>query len=368
MTGMDGRQDVFALLSAAMQGEADNRVFGGRLRSGKLKSRLLEAHPPERSDDGVAALITEKANDAGLRAKKLDEGLWALVSDAGVFFLDALNPRFWLLHTTAPADVLRRLVRADFLTDARLDSAWMPRHQLTLEGEHHWLKSTFESDTLVPPDKQNGQRTRKWRVQVEGDAPEELLALAEQNPKYAAAAALTAVGSILSEPGLGEARLLADYRGAFIASGDSFEVVAGALWRTMDRYQAYVERLEKLHQLHIAPVEDDGLIVDGDVAIVHFPLPVANLEHFVGALFNAKEPFRLWAVPRQVAKLQWEANAVDLHVGQTLRLEITPEWMRVLLDGSTCGNTIARLVTNLQHRFHAQTRLATDGELVAAAR
>ena len=56
---------------------------------------------------------------------------------------------------------------------------------------------------------------------------------------------------------------------------------------------------------------------------------------------------------------QWEANAVDLHIGNTLRLEMTPRWMRILLGEHTCGNTLARLLANLQHRFDAQTRLAS---------
>jgi hypothetical protein len=194
-------------------------------------------------------------------------------------------------------------------------------------------------------------------VQVEGDAPEELLDLARQVPRYAAAASLSAVGAILREPGIGDARVVADYKGAFIASGASFDLVAGVLWRTMDRYETYVKTIEELHQLRISSGEETGLELDGDVAIIDFPVEVDDLEYFVGALFNAKEPFRLWAVPRKVAEDEWEANAVDLHVGQTLRLEITPQWMRVLLDGRTCGNTLARLVTNLQHRFHAQTEL-----------
>jgi hypothetical protein len=356
MASMDGRQDFLGLMTAAMRNEADERAFGGRIRNGKIKSQLLEAHPPERSTEGAAILIKEKAERSGLTLKKVDEGLWALLGE-DAFFVDALNPRFWLLHTTAPARALKTLVRTELVTDARLDSAWMPKDLLDrLEGVRHWMQSSFESDTLFPSDGRE-QGTRRWRVQVEGDAPEELLALASQVPRYAAAASLSAVGSILREPGIGEARVVGDYKGAFIATGASFDLVAGVLWRTMDRYEEYVTDLEELHQLRIKAVEEIGLELDGDVAVIDFPVEVDDLEYFVDALFNAKEPFRLWAVPRKVADDEWEANAVDLHVGQTLRLEITPRWLRVLLDGRTCGNTLARLVTNLQHRFHAQTEL-----------
>jgi hypothetical protein len=63
----------------------------------------------------------------------------------------------------------------------------------------------------------------------------------------------------------------------------------------------------------------------------------------VEGLFTTKEPFRLWAVPKQIAEEEREANAVDLHVGQPLRLEISPYRVRLLLDEDTCGNTLARM-------------------------
>lgn len=99
--------------------------------------------------------------------------------------------------------------------------------------------------------------------------------------------------------------------------------------------------------------------------MIDFARPLVDVDRFVAGLFTSKEPFRLWAVPRKLDQEEWEANAVDLHVGQTLRLEITPRWMRVLLGEHTCGNTLARLITNLQHRFNAESRLAAVPSLVA---
>ena len=98
----------------------------------------------------------------------------------------------------------------------------------------------------------------------------------------------------------------------------------------------------------------DEDLIDGDVALIEFPHHVEDLPALMANLFTCREPFRLWAVPQEVAAGQWEANAVDLHVGHTIRLEITSRWLRVLLGPHTCGNTLARLVANLQHRFDAR--------------
>jgi hypothetical protein len=360
------RQEFMALMTDAMRGDVEEDLFGGRLAPGRVKSRLLEAHPAEHSPDGTGALLRSIGERLGARVDAAGESLWALTTDEHVFFVDSLNARFWLLHTTAPANVVRRLVRRELLTDARLDTAWLPSDQLNrFEGQRHWVKSSFTSDELLPVSGEAAGPTRRWRVQVEGDAPEELLNLVRTDPRFASAASLTAVGSWLTEPGIGEASVIADYRGGFVATGTSFELVAGALWRTLDRYEAYVESLEATYQLRTERVGELGLTIDGEVAVIDFPSPLVDLDRFVAGLFTSKEPFRLWAVPRQIDEEQWEANAVDLHVGQTLRLEVTPRWLRVLLGEHTCGNTLARLITNLQHRFNAESRLADTQSLVA---
>lgn len=62
-----------------------------------------------------------------------------------------------------------------------------------------------------------------------------------------------------------------------------------------------------------------------------------------------------------------EVEAVDLHIGQRLRFDITPDWLRVYLFEGGCGNTVARLVSNLQHHFDGALSIL-DKELDAGLR
>lgn len=351
------RDDLLNALSDAMRGNADPNLLSGRVRAGQVKSRLIEAHAPEPSADGAAHLLQSVAESAGLALQNLGDDVWVLTNPDDAFFVDTLNSRFWLLHATASADKLRRLLRRHMLPSAQLDHAWFSRDQLQMvEGERRWVRSSFRSDQLQPNDS-GAAVPRRWRVQVEGEDPDELLRLVSQNPRYEAGAALTAVGSLLREAGMGRAEVAADYQGGFVASGTDFHLVAGLLWRTLDRYESYVRGLEQSYQLSTTATKEMGLAIDGDVAFVEFPHEVMDLDALVANLFTSKEPFRLWAVPREVTPGQWEANAVDLHVGQPLRLELTSRWLRVLLGPHTCGNTLARLVANLQHRFDARLHI-----------
>lgn len=339
-------------MTDALRGKADGADQPLRVRAGRVKSRIVEAHPPEGSEDGCAALIEVIAAAAGLRPNHIGDRLWALQTDSDAIFLDVLNERFWQIHTTAPARQLERLLRRHVLRDTRLDSAWLPQRQLHgLEGERLWMRSSFASDRLLAS---QTARAHRWRVQIEGEAPEELLHFLATDERYAPSAALSAIGTSVVEPGIGQARIVADYRGAMTSDGDSFELIAGVLWRTVRRYERYVRALEDQHQLRATVVEDAGLQLDGDVALLRFPRPVEDMDGLLAGLFSSRDPFRLWAVPREVSPGQWEANAVDLHIGKPIRLELTAEWLRVLLEPHTCGNTLARLVANLQHHFDAR--------------
>lgn len=351
------RDDLLNALSDAMCGVAREDLLGGRLAPGRVKSRLIEAHAPEPSDEGVAQLLDEVTADSGLVVESHGDGLWSLLDAKTVFFVDALNPRYWLLHSTATADTLRRLLTHHVLPSARLDLAWLSGSQLAgLEGERRWVRSSFSSDTLQP-NESGAVVPRRWRLQVEGENPDELLKLVSREQRYEAGAALTAVGSRLGGPGEGSAEVAADFQGAFVATGTDFHLVAGLLWRTLDSYEAYIRDLEATYRLGVQATEDMGMTIDGDVATIEFPHEVGDLNALVANLFTCREPFRLWGVPHEVYKGQWEVNAVDLHVGCPLRLELTPRWLRVLLGQGTCGNTLARLVANLQHRFDARTHL-----------
>jgi len=72
-------------------------------------------------------------------------------------------------------------------------------------------------------------------------------------------------------------------------------------------------------------------------------------------------PFRLWGEAEIAADGIGSVEAVDLHVGQRLSIDVTVDGVRLYLPEGTCGNTIVRLVTNLQHRF--DNRAFTEPDL-----
>jgi len=348
------RQDFLNSLTKAVGTAPGGELVDGLVAPGTVKTRLLEAHPDEMSPDGAQALLETTAVRLNLKPRQLGDELWALASAEQTMFVDTLNPRFWQLHATGPADEVNRVVRKAVATEPRLDTGWLPKTLLRkLDGHHHHLRMAFDADDLLGG---RDQAVRRTRVRFEGEAPDGLLALLGSDPTYAGTTSVTAVGSRVGDATVGMAQLVADYRGAFVTAAGDFEVAANAIWRLVDQYEQFVRGLEARYRVVYEPLDGEGLTLDGDVAVLDFGREV-DVERLVAGLFLAKEPFRLWAVPRQVDDEVWTADAVDLHVGQPLRLEFSPTQLRVILEPETCGNTLARLLTNLQQHLDARTGL-----------
>lgn len=130
--------------------------------------------------------------------------------------------------------------------------------------------------------------------------------------------------------------------------------------QAVSRYADSIRKLEEDYQINWSGTPNEGAIFSGRVLTMGFKRRITDLDHFVAGLFSCKDPFRLWAVPKFVGKDFVEAEAVDLHIGEQIRLDITPDWLRLYLPSRACGNTIARLFANLQHRYDATIDPGTD--------
>jgi hypothetical protein len=353
---MATREDFFAQMSLALRVRASDEIVPGPFQPGQVKVRLVEAHTPESGSDGSHYLLSAVATSLGLALDQFADDLFLLRVDDLVLAVDCLDSRFWQVHSTSAKDKVDRLLQRMLTNTTQLDSAWIPRDLLReVDGTHRWLKSSFDGEDLLGPN----APARKWRARFEGDAPDDLLDILSQQDQYARASALEAIGSTVTEEGIGSAQVTADWRGSFIIGQGDFNAGASVVARAADRYATFVTDLEQRHQLRFVgdAGAESGITLDGDVAALWFDDPIDSVELLVDGLFAAKAPFRLWAVPRQVDTHEWEANAIDLHVGQPLRLEISPYRVRVVLTETTCGNTLARLLTNLQQHLDARVRM-----------
>ncbi len=131
--------------------------------------------------------------------------------------------------------------------------------------------------------------------------------------------------------------------------------------RVHSSYSQWLRRVETDYRFESTAV-GDGCVLGGSPLILHFPYPVQDPVAFFARLLSGTRPFRLWGLPRRVTDTLLTAVAADLHGGSTLRMDMTPTFMRVYLGSSTCANTVLRLMTNLQQSFNRSIRLTAAGD------
>jgi len=347
------REELSQSMTAAMAGRASDKAsLEAFIRPSAVKTYAIEVHLPDGAS--TASRFRTLGDRLGLNtAETADPSVGVLHGPDLTFFVDALDSRFWLLHTTSGATRAQSTLGRAIWTSRDLDWCWFPGLLLSQSVESssiRWFKSDFRGDDLLPSD---GIAARRMRVQFEGDNASVLYEQLSRNPDYGHATALTSIAFPLLDAYLGRTDEVANYRGRFIARGDSFELHVGFVGRVLKQYAELIAAIEERFRISWQGDETGGYTFDGEVLTIDFPRPIPDMDRFMSGLFSCRDPFRLWAVPRSVAPEVYEAEAVDLHIGAQLRMDFTPERLRVYLSDGVCGNSVARLIANLQHRYDA---------------
>lgn len=349
-TAMD-RAGLAELMTAAMTGDHEQSVgLPFRLQSGEVKTFAIEVN----GDADVPREVDRLGRAVGLRSlETADPALAILWDDASGLFVDVLDERFWLVHTTGPKGWVQPKLQNLVARSRNVDWCWLTTsmmNDLRVRGMQRWFKADFKGQDLLPSE---GTRGRRLKVQLEGDNPDELQSLLVDGG-YRSSTALTGVALRLQSAELGSVQEAAYYRGSFSARGDSFDLHLGFVAAVVGAYAEEVRDVERRFAIRWGGEEGHGWeLTAGGVITISFARPIVSFDQFLDGLFSCREPFRLWSVPRAAGDDFVEAEVVDLHVGQRFRLDITRGGLRVYLFDGACGNTLFRLLANLQHRYDA---------------
>lgn len=92
------------------------------------------------------------------------------------------------------------------------------------------------------------------------------------------------------------------------------------------------------------------------------PLSQAVFDEFIRKTFrHEKNEFRLWGDPISLGPSKVHVYAVDRHIWQPLFLEITTTRITVIVPRGTCGNSVHRLITNVQQYLDPAVKATIGG-------
>jgi hypothetical protein len=310
------------------------------------KTYVLEAHP----DSTPITLLRDIFGEMNIEATD-DVHLHALRVDDAAYVVDTIDTRFWSFHTNDPAANAYPPINAAVGRRVDLDYVWLPSsHLRAMEkyGQTKFVSSDFRAGNI-----RSSETVNNLSFTAKGGTSQELLDAISALPDYTYALSLDRVGLLACDDLLGSVEEAVTRRAMFLARGPSFALHQFVVASTIERYRGLVEAAESM-ALGFDVIDHDDAGLHGGRFVgypieLSFSQPLTDFEGFIDELLSARAPFRLWGLVDDASERFADIEAVDLHVGGRVRIEVSPDMIRIHLRRGGCGNTIARLISNLQH-------------------
>lgn len=325
-----------------------------------LKACVLESNSPIRQAGRLHRVVWDLVGTGLDHVKIMNVSLDG--GPARQFFLDIADKRFPTLHTNANARDVDSVVGA--LTDeahGAFDNMWM--HHGMLERIAGSVGTGLAGFSVrytggAPARAENGRAPPDdgdLHVSIRGPKAERLKMLLRGDSDFRGMTTYQKVRILRGRPDdeSGHAQDEVQNTGYFAVRGgrsarDHLDIVDGSR-------KIYSRAVSGVEDCRLGPAcgcaSDAGggtTLVGGRALNFALPRTIADTERFVDMLFSCARPFRLGGIKSVVEPGYYRVLAVDLHTGDPLTFEIAAGMMRVYLSQGSCGNTIMRLLTNLQ--------------------
>lgn len=275
------------------------------------------------------------------------------------FYVDTTDRRFWLLHTSALSKNARFLFdRLVYSPKASFDKVWLPMQMIKKIA--NLPRNSFRGFGLKYLDYFDLNRELEQPV-------------AELKMRVSGASSLSAFNALKSETKIENSLAYSMVR---VKRGDPknyvinevgyegrFSAIGGS---SIDDYLSLIENTSKIYRNTIELIESNSLgikkvenrtLIEGQAFDLILKREIEDVRLFADILTTSKKPFRLWGLKNKITKDYFQVFGVDLHTGDAINLEISDHLIRIYLPKGSCGNTVLRLYTNLQHYFDSNIEL-----------
>jgi len=339
-----------------------------------VKAFLLETSRVNGSRDAIATLSymhqeVNQVDDTLYRVRWSGETTdWALI--------EVEDERYPILYTALETDVANRRVDQLVHSSSLLDRAWFaapmfqrlwklvldayPGHRFSkIVFEHESIYETFVDDMAAGPDSEEeqddvgddedvmGVERRRARMQITERIGKLDKALQKMRPEYDPLESIVSLR--IPAPRRGGHDVY--FNGRFTNRSDSMTSLRQTVEVVTRIYRYSTEMAEEASWPQAVDVTTSGKPISlGMPLLVKFSqeLELATFERWIASLRRKNNRFRLWGNPIDMGPGKVHIYAVDNHLWQPIDLEITQDHLYALLPSGTCGNTIHRLVANIQ--------------------
>ena len=379
MPTLSSRDEYIEYLEAVSSGD---KLLGIRPRANLVKSYITETVRNHHERPNTAYVL---ASAAGLAVDDLGDGsMFRLSGSNGVVaVVEGTHTRFPVIHSTIKSTTIDKLVKDTVMSTPWVDYVWLPGR--FFDSLWRWTRETVDPNRLA---KLRFSFAGRYESLADGydDLPENELTsdtdddidfddrdepIREMRRSHFEVA--DRVG-VLDEH-LQQMRLLHDplqstvriripsgvrggheiyHFGKITNRSVSFAEQQKIVRLVTSMYKRVTEDTEKMLWYSTAEEADrNGVGFTGLPVVLAFPraLDLATLHRWADRTFgNRRNTFRLGGEPMWSGTdaTRLHVYGIDRHLWQPISLEATRDHILVILPRGTCGNTVNRLITNVQ--------------------
>lgn len=348
----------------------------------KSKRPLVKSYMFEHvGSDNEQKDVTMVLNRLGVISEKIDDNLYR-VSDIKEYkeymgFLEILTPRYFVFYTIHYSDKTDRWVKNTVFNSPELDHVWLSGQTFNVLWEkiaqlskpHRYVSIMFVHESIYDIDGYEEYETQDISSFEKNDITE---ILERRQSKFKLVDRISVVQDKLS-------KLQSLYSPLYAISQLRFPSPAGRgghdfydNGKVTNRSSNF--RDHRSHILYVLRIYDEMMnktekkawyYVDkekiaelnqfqklvGAPVFIRFaePLNKETFEHWIKSTFErANNRFRLWGNPIILGPRKVHVYGVDKHLWKPIFLELTDKHLIAIIPKGTCGNTIHRLICNIQ--------------------
>ena len=378
---------------------ADDRLGSGLVKSYMLETVAQHSGPPD---------LESAFRSLGARLVQIDDSLWKIWADGSpvpsdrahlggpprwVGFIEQLIPRYPVLYTNEPSRQADAWVRRLVQTTATLDNVWLSGiifYQLwqrinAFNGPNTYGKIGFAYESIFDIDADEARDGDEADTGPEDESLEDVSSSGEAGAERQYEGVRRSSRFLMADrigrmrEALDKMREIYDPLQAIsmlrfpsrARSGHDF-YSNGKVTNRSDSFvehRSYLEYVLRIYQQVTEQTEStawaDNGIREHSAGNARLSAPVVIrflgqdgspnaleqhvFEQWITSTFGRKNNrFRLWGRPIRLGPGKVHVYGADRHLWQPISLELTRHHAVALLPKGTCGNTIHRLVTNIQ--------------------
>ncbi|MEU4154506.1 hypothetical protein [Streptomyces sp. NPDC026659] len=356
----DQKSDYFDYFSG--DGSKVRQLEDKKLAAGLQKSYILETVDGGNPNSRLS--VEELFSRSGLQAAQLsrERSAYEISTENGerVALVEQVDNRYLTLYTLLPSNQSDKLVRSAVSVNPFLDHLWLSSQsflalwtnvlagnsgrrygKITFEHESIYEVSEEEAGEYLPDERRTSRFTMVDKLEVMAQKMDPL------QQEYAPLASITQMR--LPAQGRGGHDLY--YDGKVTNRSGSFVDHRSTLHGVVEMYRSLTRSVERQLWTSVSPSSSFGGASVGSVAEIVFSKPLAEdiFRRWVLSIFNnRRNRFRLTGYAKWLNGTKVHANAIDQHLWQPLVMEFTPARIVAVLPHGTCGNSVNRLVSNIQ--------------------